>query len=137
MMAYADYEFYADVYYGNAIAEEDFPRLAERATDYIFGITSGESDRLTGNDKIQLQKATCAIAEVFQDESRMNTAEFSTEQCVSSETVGGHSVSYGTGGVSGAAIEYIESRKKEVLKIYLGHLFRVKSYSCACRGGVL
>lgn len=133
MMAYADYEFYTDVYYGNAISEEDFPRLAERATDYIFGITGGESDRLEGNDKAMLKKATCAIAEVMQDESHMNTAEFSTEQRVSSETVGSHSVSYGTGGVSGAAMEYIESRKKEALKIYLGHLFRVKSFPCTCR----
>lgn len=133
MMAYADYEFYTDVYHGNTIIEEDFPRLSERATDYIFGVTGGESDRLEGNDKIMLQKATCAIAEIVQDESRMNTAEFSTEQRVSSETVGGHSVSYGVGGISSAAMEYIESRKKEALSIYLGRLFRVKSFPCACR----
>ena len=31
-MAYADYAFYKDVYLGNVATEEEFPRIAERAS---------------------------------------------------------------------------------------------------------
>ena len=38
-MAYADYEFYKDRYYGSMIPEADFPRLSERASDFIDTLT--------------------------------------------------------------------------------------------------
>lgn len=132
-MAYADYGFYTGVYLGDLISETDFPRLAERASEYLSGATDGASDALAGKGETQLQKATCAIAEVLQDEARMAAASFSADQRVSSETVGSHSVSYGSGGLSSAQLEYLEARKQEILLLYLGRLFRVKSYPCTHR----
>ena len=38
-MAYADFEFYTDSYYGDKITAPDFPRLAERATEYLDALT--------------------------------------------------------------------------------------------------
>ena len=42
-MAYADYEFYTTSYFGSVVPETDFPRLAERASDFVDLMTS---DRL-------------------------------------------------------------------------------------------
>ncbi len=87
-MAYTDYAFYTGTYRGNAIAQADFPRLAMRASEVIdqmtFSRAAAETD--TANvDKIKL--ATCALAEQLQ------TLEASGG-VVSSESVGGYSVSY-------------------------------------------
>ena len=34
-MAYADYEFYTTSYFGSVVPESDFPRLVERASDFV------------------------------------------------------------------------------------------------------
>ena len=74
-MAYADYAFYEGTYYGAVIPEADFPRLAERATEYIDALTF---ERLVGglptDERAQekVQKAVCAAAEVLYD---IETAE--------------------------------------------------------------
>lgn len=38
-MAYADYEFYTTSYFGSVVPETDFPRLAEKASDFIDTMT--------------------------------------------------------------------------------------------------
>ena len=38
-MAYADYEFYKTSYFGSVVPETDFPRLAERASDFVDTMT--------------------------------------------------------------------------------------------------
>lgn len=43
-MAYADYEYYKDIYLGTAISEQDFPRLSLRASS--FWITTRRVGRL-------------------------------------------------------------------------------------------
>lgn len=135
-MAYADYEFYTGAYYGNVIAEEDFPRLAARASDYVCAHTQGMSDKASGKDLAQVQKATCAVAEAMLDEEIMQAAAFSGGQTVSSESVGSWSRSYAKGGTDNTSIEYIEKRKRDALLLYLGNLaafapvFRVTSYRC-------
>lgn len=135
-MAYADYTFYTDVYYGDQISEGDFPRLSERASDYIRAVTQGISDNVTGNAEEAVKKAMCAVAEVIQDESRIISKAFSKEAAVSSETVGSWSRSYGSTSLSDTEIEYLENRKRESLLLYLGNLeefsaiFKVRSYRC-------
>lgn len=64
MAAYADYSFYTDTYLGAEILESDFPRLALRASEYLDRITGGGAAAYTGNEI--LQKAVCAVAEVWQ-----------------------------------------------------------------------
>lgn len=138
-MAYVDYDFYRNVYYGNVIAPEDFPRLAERASEYVDGMTEGLSANVTGRDRDAVQKAVCAVAETLLDESIMTASAFSGEAVVSSETVGGWSRSYSAAGLSAAQMENISSRKRDALLLYLrnipafAEIFKVRSYRCRRR----
>lgn len=65
-MAYADFTFYTTSYFGNVVPESDFPRLAERAGDWIDVITFG---RLTDglpmsvNAQEKIKKAVCALTD--------------------------------------------------------------------------
>ena len=136
---YADYDFYLNCYYGNAIAEEDFPRLSERASDYIRAATRGISDQVDGRQLEAVKKASCAVADILLDEEIMTASAFSGEASVSSETVGGWSRSYKAASVSGAETQYLADRKRDALALYLGGLpafsglFKVRSYSCMHR----
>lgn len=135
-MAYADYTFYTDVYYGDQISEGDFPRLSERASDYIRAMTQGISDKVTGNAEEAVKKTMCAVAEVIQDESRITSKAFSGEATVSSESVGSWSRSYKDASLSAAEVDYLDKRKRDALLLYLGNLaefatiFKVRSYRC-------
>lgn len=139
-MAYADYAFYTNEYFGNAISEDEFPRMASRASDYIYAYTKGISDTVTGRDMEMVQKATCAIAEIVNDETNMTSNAFTGGAKVSSESVGSWSRSYATASLSGTEVEYIEKRKLDALTLYLGNLsafasiFRVRSYPNIQRG---
>lgn len=133
---YANYDFYLNTYFGNAISEEDFPRLSERASDYIRAATKGLSDTVDGWQLEAVKKASCAVANVLLDEEIMTASAFSGEQSVSSETVGSWSRSYSSSSLSAANAEYIEKRKLDALLLYLGNLpaftplFKVRSYRC-------
>ena len=136
---YADYDFYLNAYFGNAISEEDFPRLSERASDYIRAVTGGVSDRVDGWQQEAVKKASCAVADILLDEEIMTASAYSGEQTVSSETVGGWSRSYKSATVSAADMQVIDSRKRDALLLYLGNLpafapiFKVRSYPCLHR----
>lgn len=138
-MAYIDYDFYRNVYHGNAIAAEDFPRLSERASDYIRAATQGVSDQMCGWQAEAVQKCACAIADILLDEEIMTASAYSGEQQASSETVGGWSRSYRSLTASTAEMDVIKNRKAEALMLYLGNLpalsglFKVRSYSCVHR----
>lgn len=140
-MAYADYDFYANVFLGNTISEEDFPRLSERASECVYGITKGLSDKVQGRGQEAVQKAVCAIAEVLLDESVMTAAAYSGETTVASETVGSWSRSYAAPGLSAAQVENIAARKKDAIMLYLSEipafasLFKVRSYRCLHQRG--
>ena len=133
---YADYDFYLNTYFGDAIPEEDFPRLSTRASDYIRSMTRGLSDTVDGVDLEAVKKASCAVADVLLDEEIMTASAFSGEQNISSETVGGWSKSYGSSSFPAASAEYIEKRKLDALALYLKNLpafaplFKVRSYRC-------
>lgn len=138
---YSDYDFYVNDFFGNAIAEEDFPRYASRATDYIRAATQGVSDKVTDKWPVHaVKKCTCAIAEVMLDEEIMIASAFSGGQAVSSESVGSWSKSYSAPGLSAEQVEYLNKRKQDFLWLYLGglaafaNMFRVKSFSCVPGG---
>ena len=142
---YADYDFYLNAYYGDAIAAEDFPRLSERASDYVRAATRGLSDTVDGSQLEAVKKASCAVAEVLLDESVMTAAVYSGEQAVSSEAVGGWSRSFRGASFSAAEAAYNNDRKRDAL-LTLGltlfpypTLFRSRSYPCPHRasgGGI-
>ena len=136
---YADYDFYLNEYLGNAISPEDFPRLSERASDYVRALTSGISDTVDGWQLEAVKKASCAVAEVLLDEGIMTASLYSGEQAVSSEAVGGWSRSFRGPALSAAEVEFNNNRKRDALLLYLGNLpafaplFRVRSYPCPHR----
>ena len=67
-MAYADYEFYTTSCFGSVVPETDFPRLAERASDFIDTMTFNRLvDGLPTNERSQkrIKKAVCSLAELM------------------------------------------------------------------------
>ena len=67
-MAYADYEFYTTSYFGSVVPEADFPRVAERASDFVDLMTSDRLvDGLPTNERAQkrIKKAVCSLAELM------------------------------------------------------------------------
>ena len=98
-MAYADFEFYATTYHGNVVPEADFPRIADRASDFLDVITFDRLiDGLPDNDraKTKVQKAVCAVAE------KLYELELADKQALSA-AAGGTSSS-GSGGVTSGVI---------------------------------
>lgn len=67
-MAYADYEFYTTSYFGSVVPEAGFPRLAERASDFVDTMTFDRLvDGLPTNERSQkrIKKAVCSLAELM------------------------------------------------------------------------
>ena len=93
-MAYADYDFYTESYYGNVVPETDFPRLAERASDFVDTMTF---DRLVGGlpaneySQKRIKKVVCSLAEL------MYQIELA-EKNATNAAVSGASTAIGSGG---------------------------------------
>lgn len=108
-MVYADYEFYANEYYGQAIDVLDFPRLAIRASSFLDYYTQGRAEKHADLDAVKM--ACCAIVEQYQiiDQARvlanksLAAGAASDIGEVQSETVGSWSKSYRSGGDSAGA----------------------------------
>lgn len=67
-MAYTDYTFYKERYFGTIIPEADFPRFSEKASDFIDVLTSDRLvDGLPSNERaaVRVQKAVCAVADAL------------------------------------------------------------------------
>lgn len=112
-MAYADYKFYTESF-GNVVPETDFPRLAERASDFVDLMTSDRlANGLPTDERSQkrIKKAVCSLAEkMYQIElaeknatnaavSGTSTAigsDGSTTGIVTSVSSGSESISYAT-----------------------------------------
>ncbi len=87
-MAYAGYNYYTSVYMGDTVPSNAFPKVAQRASDYINYVTQGKSTTgITGPYEENIKMATCAVAE------NIYSAEGQTDHIVS-ESVGGHSITY-------------------------------------------
>lgn len=144
-MAYADYEYYKNTYYGSAIAEDDFPRLSTRASVYIDYYTQGKAAKNAELDAVKM--ACCALAEQYQiietsqalAQKSLNYSMSSTGAEESSETVGSWSRSYRSGGESAAsaasASESYKASLADIAKQYLastGLLYR-GGRCCACQ----
>ncbi len=67
-MAYVDYDFYTESYYGNVVPESDFDRLADRASDFIDTLTFDNFvDGLPADKRSQkrIKKAACSLTELM------------------------------------------------------------------------
>lgn len=112
-MAYVDYDFYTTSYFGNVVPQSDFPRVAERASDFVDTMTF---DRLAGGlpsderSQKRIKKAVCALADkIYElDLAEKNSvaaaggntttvgASGSTTGIITSVSSGSESISYAT-----------------------------------------
>ena len=89
-MAYADYDFYKTSYYGSVVPDSDFPRLAERASDFIDLMTFDRLvDGLPNNERSQkrIKKAVCSLSDLLYQ------LELAEKNATSYATMNGSSVS--------------------------------------------
>lgn len=101
-MAYTDFEFYATTYHGNVVPEADFPRIADRASDFLDVITFDRLiDGLPDDEraKTKVQKAVCAVSD------RLYELELAEKQANAAAQAGSSS------GTSGGAISGIISSR--------------------------
>lgn len=129
-MAYADFDFYTNEYYGQAVSETAFFRLAIRASSYLDYYTQGRAAKHP--DLIELKMACCALAEQYQiiDQAQalatknLASAMESDGGEVQSETVGSWSKSYRSGGDSaGAAASVAANAQASLAAVARQYLF--------------
>lgn len=139
-MAYADFCFYANEYYGKTVDEFAFPRLAIRASSFLDYCTMGRAKSYP--DMRELKMACCALVEQYQIieqaeamvRKSLAASLENTGAEVSSETVGSWSRSYRSGGESASAVlkatQNSQDALYEIVRMYLGNtgLLRAKGY---------
>ena len=109
-MAYADYEFYTTSYFGSVVPETDFPRLAERASEFIDLMTSDRLvDGLPTNKRSQkrIKKAVCSLAE------KMYQIELA-EKNATDAAVSGTSTAIGSGGSTTGVVTSVSSGSESI-----------------------
>ena len=128
-MAYADYDFYKTSYFGSVVPETDFPKLAERASDFVDTMTFDRLvDGLPENERSQkrIKKAVCSLAELmYQIELAEKNAASAAASGVST-TIGSSgsatgivtSVSSGSESISYATPQQIGASAKEWSAVY-------------------
>lgn len=109
-MAYADYEFYTTSYFGSVVPEADFPRLAERASDFVDTMTFDRLvDGLPTNERSRkrIKKAVCSLAEL------MYQIELA-EKNATNAAVSGTSTAIGTGGSTTGIVTSVSSGSESI-----------------------
>ena len=127
-MAYADYEFYTTSYFGSAVPETDFPRLAERSSDFVDTMTFDRLvDGLPTNERSQkrIKNAVCSLAELmYQIELAEKNAINQASANLTDTNVGNistgvvTSVSSGSESISYATPQQIGASAKEWNAVY-------------------
>lgn len=108
-MAYADYKFYTESF-GNVVPETDFPRLAERASDFVNTMTFDRLvDGLPTNERSQkrIKKAVCSLAELMY---QIELAEKNATNAAASGT----STTTGSGGSTIGIVTSISSGSESI-----------------------
>lgn len=108
-MAYADYKFYTESF-GNVVPETDFPRLAEKASDFIDTMTFNRLvDGLPTNERSQkrIKKAVCSLTEL------MYQIELAEKNATNAAT-SGTSTMFGAGGNSTGIVTSVSSGSESI-----------------------
>lgn len=142
---YACFDYYYDVYGGRAVEAEDFCRLSVRASSFIDYCTMGRAKNRADMDEVKM--CCCALVEQYNlidaaqalAQKSTKTANASDSGEVQSESVGGWSRTYRSGGDSAsAALKTAQSAKDALLSTvveYLSNtgLLRARGYgACPC-----
>ena len=110
-MAYADYEYYSTQFFGSAIAESDFPRVARKASAILDQLTFGRAVDNTEYETL-IKDAMCAIADEIYAVENSDSSEY-----ITSESQGQYSVSYAAESVEGRTET---QRYFDAAKVWLG-----------------
>lgn len=139
-MVYADYTYYSGTYMGT-VSEEDFPRLAVRASSFLDYYTR---NRAADNSALDAVKMCCcalvdkyAVIEAAQALAQKNLANAAAGDAeIKSETVGGYSRTLATGGESAlSALNATDGAKKLLAAVcdeYLTHTGLMYRGGCPC-----
>lgn len=113
-MAYADFTFYTDNFYGDTLTETDAEKWLELASDELDAITFG---RLTSafptenSHVVKIKKAVCAIADALykvdiqrRAVSAQQTADGTYRGAIASISSGSESISYSVNGAASTSI---------------------------------
>lgn len=109
-MAYTDYEFYTTSFFGSVVPETDFPRLAERASDFVDTMTFDRLvDGLPADERSQkrIKKAVCSLAEL------MYQIELA-EKNATNAAVSGTSTAIGSGGSTTGVVISVSSGSESI-----------------------
>ena len=109
-MAYVDYDFYTETYYGNVVPESDFDRLADRASDFIDTLTFDNFvDGLPADKRSQkrIKKAVCSLTEL------MYQIELA-EKNATNAAVSGTSIAIGSGGSTTGIVTSVSSGSESI-----------------------
>lgn len=128
-MAYADYKFYTESYFGNVVPKNDFPRMESKASDFVDILTHDRLvDRLPTDERAQtrIKKAVCSLADtLYQIELAEKQALSVAESGLTSSTVGVGkttgvvtSVSSGSESIAYATPQQIGAGAKEMSTLY-------------------
>ena len=127
-MAYTDYEFYKTSYFGSVVPETDFPRLAERASDFVDTMTFDRLvDGLPTNERAQkrIKKAVCSLTELMYQIELAEKNAINQASAGAADTNVGHkstgvvtSVSSGSESISYATPQQIGASAKEWSAVY-------------------
>ena len=108
-MAYADYKFYTESF-GNVVPETDFPRLVERASDFVDTMTFDRLvDGLPTNERSQkrIKKVVCSLTEL------MYQIELA-EKNATNAAVSGTSTAIGPGGSTTGVVTSLSSGSESI-----------------------
>ena len=109
-MAYADYDFYKTSYFGSVVPETDFPKLAEKASDFIDAMTFDRLvDGLPTNERSQkrIKKAVCSLTELMY---QIELAEKNATNAAVSDT----STAIGSGGSTTGVVTSVSSGSESI-----------------------
>lgn len=128
---YADYSFYKDDYFGNAISETEFNRLSARASAFLDYYTRGKAKN--NADLTALKMACCAIAEQYKQAEEMQASAGNSGSGIKSESVGSYSVTYQTAAEAVSSAESVKNTAAAIAQQYLadtGLLYRGRCCKC-------
>ena len=127
-MIYADYCYYSGTYYGDVVSEDEFPKCASRASEYIDYITGGKAKN--NADLPEVKKCCCALAEQYlliDSVRKAASAKVTSDGIIASETVGSHSRTFRSGVDGANAVSETENELGNIARRYLlptGLLYR-------------
>lgn len=124
-MAYADYGFYSDSYFGDTLTAENASRWLDRASDYVDAITFHRTENTFPEVEahiVKVKKAVCAIADaLYKIDMQVKAASAAVDAtgslrtAVASISSGRESISFAQGATGSvyakAAVDDMEKKK--------------------------